>query len=131
MSSTPNIPSPKAGSSKVVAKKILAGRKCYRVSKTSNEVVWPPVLEEALIEGLEKYEPAVSKSPRGLSRFPNRNKFIAQYILQKTGQIRTRSKWAAYPTAQRHGRRQTYRLLFHLGFALLPSIRTFGGKAVD
>ncbi|KAI9060380.1 hypothetical protein FKP32DRAFT_1578107 [Trametes sanguinea] len=89
MSSTPNIPSPKAGSSKVVAKKILAGRKCYRVSKTSNEVVWPPALEEALIEGLEKYEPAVSKSPRGLSRFPNRNKFIAQYILQKTGQIRT------------------------------------------
>ncbi|OSC98315.1 hypothetical protein PYCCODRAFT_1004357 [Trametes coccinea BRFM310] len=88
MSST-NIPSPKAGSSKVVAKKILAGRKCYRVSKTSNEVVWPPLLEEALIEGLEKYEPAVSKSPRGLSRFPNRNKFIAQYILQKTGQIRT------------------------------------------
>ncbi|CDO75157.1 hypothetical protein BN946_scf184590.g14 [Trametes cinnabarina] len=86
---TNNNTSPKAGSSKIVAKKILAGRKCYRVSKTSNEVVWPPDLEEALIEGLDKYEPAVSKSPRGLSRFPNRNKFIAQYILQKTGQIRT------------------------------------------
>ncbi|KAI0820514.1 hypothetical protein BC628DRAFT_1422847 [Trametes gibbosa] len=68
---------------------ILAGRKCYRVSKEKNEVVWPPQLEAALMEGLEKYTPAESKSPRGLSRFPNRNKFIAQYILNKTGQIRT------------------------------------------
>ncbi|KAH9856070.1 hypothetical protein C2E23DRAFT_882201 [Lenzites betulinus] len=68
---------------------ILAGRKCYRVSKEKNEVVWPPQLEAALMEGLEKYTPAESKSPRGLSRFPNRNKFIAQYILSKTGQIRT------------------------------------------
>ncbi|EJF58914.1 hypothetical protein DICSQDRAFT_162711 [Dichomitus squalens LYAD-421 SS1] len=47
---------------------ILAGRKCYR---------------------LEKYTPAESKSPRGLTRFPNRNKFIAEYILKKTGEIRT------------------------------------------
>ncbi|KAI0665508.1 hypothetical protein C8Q78DRAFT_986295 [Trametes maxima] len=77
-----------AGSSKTF-ETILAGRKCYRVSKDKNEVVWPPNLEAALIEGLEKYTPAESKSPRGLSRFPNRNKFIAQYILQKTGQIRT------------------------------------------
>ncbi|KAI8992734.1 hypothetical protein BD414DRAFT_567210 [Trametes punicea] len=81
--------SPTAGSSKLVAKKLIAGRKCYRVSKNNNEVVWPPPLEEALIEGLDKYEPAVSKSPRGLTRFPNRNKFIADYILRKTGQIRT------------------------------------------
>ncbi|KAI0328812.1 hypothetical protein GY45DRAFT_1435875 [Cubamyces sp. BRFM 1775] len=82
-------PTPAAGPSKMIAKKILAGRKCYRVSKTSNQVVWPPDIEEALIEGLEKYTPAESKSPRGLSRFPNRNKFIAQHILNKTGQIRT------------------------------------------
>ncbi|KAI0632606.1 hypothetical protein C8Q77DRAFT_1058743 [Trametes polyzona] len=81
-------PSPKAGPSKAF-QTILAGRKCYRVSKDKNEVVWPPQLEAALMEGLEKYTPAESKSPRGLSRFPNRNKFIAQYILQKTGQIRT------------------------------------------
>lgn len=41
------------------------------------------------LPGLEKYAPAESKSPRGLTRFPNRNKFIAEYILKKTGQIRT------------------------------------------
>lgn len=39
--------------------------------------------------GLEKYTPAESKSPRGLSPFPNRNKFIAEYILKKTGYVRT------------------------------------------
>ncbi|KAI0351119.1 hypothetical protein OH77DRAFT_1439428 [Trametes cingulata] len=68
---------------------ILAGRKCYRVSKDKNEVVWPPHLEAALMEGLSKYTPAESRSPRGLTRFPNRNKFISQYIRQKTGEIRT------------------------------------------
>ncbi|KAI0776544.1 hypothetical protein BD413DRAFT_468258 [Trametes elegans] len=78
-----------SGSGSKTFQTILAGRKCYRVSKDKNEVVWPPQLEAALIEGLEKYTPAESKSPRGLSRFPNRNKFIAQYILQKTGQIRS------------------------------------------
>ncbi|EIW57038.1 uncharacterized protein TRAVEDRAFT_65868 [Trametes versicolor FP-101664 SS1] len=83
-------PPPTAGPSGTKAfHTILAGRKCYRVSKDKNEVVWPPHLEAALMEGLEKYTPAESKSPRGLSRFPNRNKFIAQYILQKTGQIRS------------------------------------------
>ena len=30
---------------------ILAGRKCYRMSKDKNEVVWPPLLEAALMEG--------------------------------------------------------------------------------
>ncbi len=87
---------------------ILAGRKCYRMSKEKNEVVWPPHLEQALMEGLlvppppspmastqlipaglEKYTPAESKSPRGLTRFPNRNKFLAEHILKKTGEIRT------------------------------------------
>ncbi|TFK83852.1 hypothetical protein K466DRAFT_655020 [Polyporus arcularius HHB13444] len=68
---------------------ILSGRKCYRMSKDKNEVVWPPHLEAALMEGLEKYSPAESKSPRGLTRFPNRNKFISEYILKKTGEIRT------------------------------------------
>ncbi|KAM5534138.1 hypothetical protein V8D89_012158 [Ganoderma adspersum] len=76
-------------SSKSNFESILAGRKCYRMSKEKNEVVWPPHLEQALMEGLDKYTPAESKSPRGLTRFPNRNKFIAEYILKKTGEIRT------------------------------------------
>ncbi|KAI1787089.1 hypothetical protein LXA43DRAFT_737489 [Ganoderma leucocontextum] len=76
-------------SSKTNFESILAGRKCYRMSKEKNEVVWPPHLEQALMEGLEKYTPAESKSPRGLTRFPNRNKFIAEYILKKTGEIRS------------------------------------------
>ncbi|KAH9926629.1 uncharacterized protein BXZ73DRAFT_49381 [Epithele typhae] len=78
------VPSPKQAT-----QTILAGRKCYRISKDKNEVVWPPHLEAALMEGLDKYTPAESKSPRGLTRFPNRNKFISQYILEKTGETRT------------------------------------------
>ncbi|OBZ74579.1 hypothetical protein A0H81_05099 [Grifola frondosa] len=68
---------------------IVTERKCWRVTKDKNEVVWPPRLEAALIEGLEKYTPAESKSSRALSRFPNRNKFIARYIYETTGQTRT------------------------------------------
>ena len=41
------------------------------------------------ILGLDEYKPAESKSPRGLTRFPNRNKFISEYIYKKTGEIRT------------------------------------------
>ena len=37
--------------SKVNFEMILAGRKCYRMSKEKNEVVWPPHLEQALMEG--------------------------------------------------------------------------------
>ncbi|PIL26356.1 transcription factor [Ganoderma sinense ZZ0214-1] len=84
-----SLPVPSSSKSKSNFESILAGRKCYRMSKEKNEVVWPPHLEQALMEGLEKYTPAESKSPRGLTRFPNRNKFIAEYILKKTGEIRT------------------------------------------
>lgn len=45
-------PPPTAGPSGTKAfHTILAGRKCYRVSKDKNEVVWPPHLEAALMEG--------------------------------------------------------------------------------
>lgn len=40
-----------APSSKHAFQTILAGRKCYRMSKDKNEVVWPPHLEAALMEG--------------------------------------------------------------------------------
>ncbi|KAI0365838.1 hypothetical protein BV20DRAFT_982315 [Pilatotrama ljubarskyi] len=90
MSHTDSFPPPSTDPSCSKAiQSILAGRKCYRVSKDKNEVVWPPHLEAALMEGLSKYTPAESRSPRGLTRFPNRNKFISQYIRQKTGEIRT------------------------------------------
>ncbi|OCH88142.1 hypothetical protein OBBRIDRAFT_805572 [Obba rivulosa] len=68
---------------------ILSERKCWRVMRDKDEVVWPPPLEAALIEGLENYVPAESKSARGLGRFPMRNKFISEYILKKTGKHRT------------------------------------------
>lgn len=58
-------------------KTILAGRKCYRMSKDKNEVVWPPLLEAALMEGLlslwETHVPvADSATPRAREVCPRR-----------------------------------------------------------
>lgn len=41
------------------------------------------------VVGLEKYKPSESKSTRTLGRFPMRNKFVADYILEKTQIKRT------------------------------------------
>jgi transcriptional enhancer factor len=70
--------------------------------------VWPPELEAALLEGanrsfshpsdpsltiralgLENYQPDDSRETRLLGRFPMRNRFISDYIFQKTGKRRT------------------------------------------
>lgn len=39
--------------------------------------------------GLERYRPVETRSARALGRFPMRNKFISDYILQVTGKHRT------------------------------------------
>ncbi|KIM37328.1 hypothetical protein M413DRAFT_13473 [Hebeloma cylindrosporum] len=68
------------------------GRRSYkskqRMRDGSKEAVWPPELEEALLEGLRMYRP-VSKTGRPLRRFTKRNCFIANYIKEHTSQSRT------------------------------------------
>ena len=39
--------------------------------------------------GLEKYQPVESRTTRAFGRFPMRNKFISDYIFNKTGKRRT------------------------------------------
>ncbi|RDX43713.1 hypothetical protein OH76DRAFT_1179653 [Lentinus brumalis] len=68
---------------------IVTGRKCWKTMKGKGEVVWPPYLEAALVEGLEKYQPVESRTSRSFGRFPMRNKFISDYIFQVTGKRRT------------------------------------------
>src|SRR5580693_7732230 len=92
---------------------IVSGRKSWKTLKGKGEAVWPPYLEAALIEGappplsspplltlayplapsllpaLDKYRPETSRSTRSLSRFPNRNRFISDYIYHVTGKRRT------------------------------------------
>ena len=41
------------------------------------------------LSGLEKYKPSESKSTRTFGRFPMRNKFVADYIYDKTQVRRT------------------------------------------
>uniref|UniRef100_D8QCR7 TEA domain-containing protein n=1 Tax=Schizophyllum commune (strain H4-8 / FGSC 9210) TaxID=578458 RepID=D8QCR7_SCHCM len=82
-------PSPPPDSeNKEVFESIYKGRKSWKTTK-NGEMVWPPNLEAALIEGLELYVPDDSRETRLLGRFPMRNRFISDHIFKKTGQRRT------------------------------------------
>ncbi|KAF9004059.1 hypothetical protein BDQ17DRAFT_1541698 [Cyathus striatus] len=65
------------------------GRRSWKTLKGKGEAVWPPVLEAALIEALEKYQPESSRSNKILGRFPMRNRFISDYIFETTEKRRT------------------------------------------
>ncbi|KAF8990079.1 hypothetical protein BDQ17DRAFT_1372401 [Cyathus striatus] len=67
---------------------VAKGRKSWKTLR-GGEVVWPPELEAALVEGLENYTPDDSRETRLLGRFPMRNRFISDYIFDKTGKRRT------------------------------------------
>lgn len=67
---------------------VISARRTWKNLREKNEAVWPPSLEIALIEALEKYRPG-SRDTRNLRRFPKRNIWISQYILKTTGKHRT------------------------------------------
>ncbi|KAJ3521055.1 hypothetical protein NMY22_g12475 [Coprinellus aureogranulatus] len=71
-----------------VFQSIVKGRKSWKTLR-GGEVVWPPELEAALIEGLENYVPDDSRETRLLGRFPLRNRFISDWIFEKTGKRRS------------------------------------------
>ncbi|KIM44775.1 hypothetical protein M413DRAFT_362257 [Hebeloma cylindrosporum] len=67
------------------------GRKTFKCVPGSKKLerVWPPELEEALLQGLANYRPESNRQLHLLRRFPKRNKQIAEYIRKQTGQTRT------------------------------------------
>ncbi|KAK2463028.1 hypothetical protein APHAL10511_004683 [Amanita phalloides] len=71
-----------------VLRTVMKSRKCWKSLK-DGEVVWPLELEAALLEGLQNYVPEDTRETRILGRFPMRNRFISDYIYQKTGKRRT------------------------------------------
>ncbi|KAF7300050.1 TEA domain-containing protein [Mycena kentingensis (nom. inval.)] len=71
-----------------VLRSVLRVRKTWKSDRTGS-TVWPLELEAALLEGLEQYVPDDSRETRMLGRFPRRNRFISDYIFDKTGQRRT------------------------------------------
>ncbi|KAL0061433.1 hypothetical protein AAF712_011727 [Marasmius tenuissimus] len=73
---------------KEVFRDVVKGRKSWKTLK-GGEMVWPPELEAALLEGLASYQPDDSRETRLLGRFPMRNRYISAYIYQKTGKQRT------------------------------------------
>ncbi|KAJ4494707.1 hypothetical protein C8J55DRAFT_103154 [Lentinula edodes] len=72
------------------AAQIMAtGRRSWKTLKGRGEAVWPPHLEAALIEALEKYKPDDPRSSKSSGRFSMRNRFISDYIFESTGKQRT------------------------------------------
>ncbi|GLB38059.1 putative TEA/ATTS domain family protein [Lyophyllum shimeji] len=71
-----------------VFRSIVKRRKSWKTAR-GGEIVWPPELEAALLEGLEAYKPDDSRETRLLGRFPMRNRFISDWIFHKTGKRRT------------------------------------------
>ncbi|PPQ67637.1 hypothetical protein CVT24_002858 [Panaeolus cyanescens] len=69
----------------------ITGRRSWKTLKGKGEAVWPPIVEAALLEALESYQPdsVGFKSTKNLGRFPMRNRFISDYILEATGKHRT------------------------------------------
>ncbi|KAF8804881.1 hypothetical protein BYT27DRAFT_7106114 [Phlegmacium glaucopus] len=70
---------------------VATGRKSWKTLRGKGEAVWPPLLEAALIEALEKYqlEAVGSKGAQKSGRFPMRNRFVSDYIYETTSKYRT------------------------------------------
>ncbi|KAJ6546080.1 hypothetical protein DFH09DRAFT_1321318 [Mycena vulgaris] len=81
-------PSLQSQTTKDVLQSVLKVRKSWKTLR-GGETVWPLDLEAALLEGLENYQPDDSRETRMLGRFPRRNRFISDYIFEKTGKRRT------------------------------------------
>ncbi|KIY65161.1 hypothetical protein CYLTODRAFT_445541 [Cylindrobasidium torrendii FP15055 ss-10] len=70
----------------------ITGRRIHKTHKETSQVVWPPLVEDALLKGLRAYkappEPAHRK-PGAALRWPYRNRFISEWIKKQTGVTRT------------------------------------------
>ncbi|KAL1696746.1 hypothetical protein GGG16DRAFT_43277 [Schizophyllum commune] len=68
---------------------LVGSRRSWKTMPQGKEPVWPPQLEAALVEGLDKYRPGSTMETRHLRRFPKRNRYISDFILHTTGKYRT------------------------------------------
>ncbi|KAJ3768096.1 hypothetical protein FB446DRAFT_775181 [Lentinula raphanica] len=76
-------------STKEAAEIVLATRKSWKLTRSKTEKVWPPMIEAALIEALQKYRPQNTTDIQHLQRFPRRNCWISEYIKRRTGHFRS------------------------------------------
>ncbi|KAG1902207.1 uncharacterized protein F5891DRAFT_1217841 [Suillus fuscotomentosus] len=85
-------PIPPSQSTDDIVRTIMKVRKSWKTLKGKSEPVWPPGLEAMMLEGLQEYGSAhYSRDSEAhvLSRFPQRNQFISDYIYRKTGKHRS------------------------------------------
>ncbi|KAJ7822700.1 hypothetical protein B0H13DRAFT_1478516, partial [Mycena leptocephala] len=81
-------PTMQSSTTKEMLQTVLRARKSRKFS-SSGDAVWSLELEAALLEGLEKYQPDQSRETLMLGRFPLRNRFLSDYIFDKTTIRRT------------------------------------------
>ncbi|CAK5266359.1 unnamed protein product [Mycena citricolor] len=67
---------------------ITKKRKTWKKS-SDGQVIWPPDLEAALVKGLEKYVPPPRAGAAFSNRYPGRNRFLSNFILETTGERRS------------------------------------------
>ncbi|KAJ7882379.1 hypothetical protein B0H14DRAFT_2703649 [Mycena olivaceomarginata] len=80
-------PTPQSQITSDTLQAVLRGRKTWK--SRGGEPIWPLDLEAALLEALEKYRPEDCRETLILGRFPGRNRFISDYICDKTGKRRS------------------------------------------
>ncbi|KAJ3745865.1 hypothetical protein DFH05DRAFT_1524142 [Lentinula detonsa] len=76
-------------STKEATEIVLAARKTWKLMRSKKEKVWPPSIEAALIEALQKYRPQSTTDIQYLQRFPKRNCWISKFIKRRTGHDRS------------------------------------------
>lgn len=87
--SSPPRPISSSQSMEDILRTILNVRRSWKTLKGNTEPVWPPYLEVTMLKGLHEYKPIDSRETQILGRFPMRNRFISEYIYQKTGKYRS------------------------------------------
>ncbi|THU88067.1 hypothetical protein K435DRAFT_318836 [Dendrothele bispora CBS 962.96] len=83
-------PSQDADQEQLLLPSVLGSRKTHKTLNNGG-LVWPPELEKVLLDALYKYRPPNNpdRDTRLLKRHPMRNKFIADYIKNETGVVRS------------------------------------------
>ncbi|KAJ7469218.1 hypothetical protein FB451DRAFT_1256094 [Mycena latifolia] len=133
-------PALQSETTKEVLQSVLRVRKTWKTLR-GGETVWPLELEAALLEGqssvrspsLEKYVPDDSRETRILGRFPRRNRFISDYIYEKTGKQRSAKQVGSRLQQLREscGDQQLLHLLSPFGEPAYPDPAASGDSALS
>ncbi|KAJ7469184.1 hypothetical protein FB451DRAFT_1255991 [Mycena latifolia] len=123
-------PALQSETTKEVLQSVLKVRKTWKTLR-GRETVWPLELEAA--PSLEKYVPDDSRETRILGRFPRRNRFISDYIYEKTGKRRSAKQVGSrlQQLRESYGDQQLLHLLTPFGEPAYPDSAASGNSVLS